>query len=251
MEQHARTCRRIAPLAGLVLVLGCGEPVGPVDRGPVVRVDLEPTFGRLLEAGDTLTFRAFGVWEDGSREPLTAAWSVGDGSVASVDPSGTVTAVSAGLTSIAASVPGASGVATLLIDPDTVAPSLADIFPDRSRVNVFQRPGAIRIRAEFDDAESGARGALATFNGPLGAGITGIVGLDPLPADSASVPNQPGVTRRAFAGFLQIPANVGVGTWTLAAVRVDDRAGNVRQWGANELEALGLSVEIVAVVVGG
>lgn len=251
MELLLRTCRRVTPLAAVVVIMGCSEPAGPVDRGGLVRLELQPTFGRLIEAGDTLTFQAFGVWEDGSREALEPTWSVADGAVASVTTAGTVTALAAGVTSVEAVTPDVEGVATLLIDSDTIPPRLADVFPDRSRVNVFQRPGAIRIRAEFDDRESGTRGALATFNGPLGAGITGIVGLDPLPADSASVPNEPGVTRTAFAGFLQIPANVGVGTWTLAAIRADDRAGNVRQWGIDDLEELGLSIHITAVVVGG
>jgi hypothetical protein len=237
----------------VALVAACGsDPAGPGGEVPrLVSVTVAPAFGRLVSAGDSLLFAASALYDDGSMRDIAPSWSSSDPDVAAIDPDGWAVARATGFVSVEARFEGQSATGALLIDSDTIAPDLVDVFVDRPWVNIFQRPGVIRLRAEFDDAGSGAASALAVFDGPFGAGITGVVTLEALPPDSASLPGDMTVTRTAFAGFLQIPANAGVGLWTLAELRVDDRSRNTAQWGVEALEELGLVVEVQAVLTGG
>lgn len=231
----------------------CGSDVTGPGGGTsrVVTMAITPGFGRLLSTGDSLRFTATARYEDGSTQPVAPAWTVSDPEIATIGSDGLVIARSDGFVGVGASLDGVSASAALLIDSDTIPPVLADVFVDRTWVNIFQRPGVIGLRAEFDDDGSGTVSSIAVFEGPLGAGITGVVTLTALPPDSLAALGDSTFTRTVFAGFLQIPANVGVGLWTLTDLRVDDRARNSAQWGADALEDLGFVVEVQAVLTGG
>jgi len=253
IQNHRRSAARSLSASAMVLLGACGSdvagPGGPT--GGVVAIEIAPVFGRLVSTGDSLRFTATARYEDGSTQLVEPTWTISDPDIATIEPDGLAIARSEGFVGVGASFDSFAANAVLLVNSDIVPPVLVDVFVDRTSVNIFQRPGVIRLRAEFDDADSGASSSIAVFDGPFGAAISGIVTLERLPPDSSSAPGDSTFTRTAFAGFLQIPANAGVGLWTLAELRVDDRTRNTARWGADDLEDLGLTVEVRAVLTGG
>ena len=232
--------RRAGAVAGVVLMVGCGSSTGPGDP-ELSGVEVTPTFGRVIVPGDSVAFAATGVFEDGSRGPVEVTWSSRDPLVAIVSASGWATAVGNGVTIVEASVGLVVGQAAILVDPDTIAPQLTNAFADSRLVSVFQRTATVRLEIHLEDSGSGLKSALAFFDAPQGAGATGLVTMRKV-EDPGAPPNG----RTVFEGVLGIPANVGVGTWILSEVQGIDRAGNVGRWGTLDLDALGLSVEIIA-----
>jgi N-formylglutamate amidohydrolase len=90
------------PLALLLAVAlaACSDASGPGVRS----VDLQPGTTLLVGAGDTATFQV--TVRDDAGKPLSGipiAWSTGDAAIATVNATGLVTAVGAGLTTVAAS----------------------------------------------------------------------------------------------------------------------------------------------------
>ncbi len=246
---RARGTVAIWPL--IVAFAACtAEPSGLGPEDEIVAISVTPAFGRVLSVGDTARFAAEGLRADGTTVEVETIWESSDPHVATVDETGLASAVALGAVAVRAVGSDITGAAVLLIDPDTVGPRVVSIAVEPTHVNVFQRPGNVRLRIEAED-ESRPSDALAVFTGPFGAGITGVVTLEPLPADSASPPSDSSRSRRAFAGHLQIPANAGVGTWVLSVLRVEDPSGNASEWGAEALARLGLGVEVEAVLTGG
>lgn len=227
------------------VLYACGETTtGP---SPLDRVVVEPLLARTTAPGDSVRFEAFAVFADGTREPVEPAWSTSRPDVVRIDEDGWATGLANGAAVIEASHEGTVGNASFLVDPDTMPPELGDVFAADSRVSVSFGPVTVPITAEFRDEGSGVRSVVALFDGPLGTGITGLVTLSLASEEVTS----DGVFVSVFEGSLGIPGTIGVGTWTLEALRADDRSGNTRQWGDGELEQLGLRVQIIATTGGG
>lgn len=236
--RHTRIIRLILVL--LPVSYACGDGTS----GPVTldRVDVEPRAARTTAPGDSIRFEAFAVLTDGSRERVEPTWSSNEPDVVEIGPDGWATGLTTGAAVVVAAHEGELGVASFVIDPDTVAPVLLDAFADQTGVDLDQGSVTVVITAELRDEGSGTGSVLAIFDGPQGTGISNLVTFSLV---SETVDADDGVLG-VFEGFLTIPASTGAGTWTLAALRADDRSGNSRSWGPEELENLGLAVEIIA-----
>lgn len=143
---------------------------------------------------------------------------------------------------VQAAYEGETGIASFVIDPDTVAPVLVDAFADETGVDLSRGSVTVLITVEFRDGGSGTGSVLGVFDSPQGAGISNLVTFSLVSEDV----DAEGAVFGAFEGFLTIPAPTGAGTWTLATLDAEDRSGNSRSWGAGELAELGLTVEIIA-----
>lgn len=232
-------------LIGLILVL---LPVSYACRdgasGPATpdRVDVEPRAVRTTAPGDSVKFEAFVVLTDGTRTTVEPVWSSSRPDVVEIGPDGWATGMTTGAAVVEAAYEGETGIASFVIDPDTVAPVLVAAFADETGVDLSRGSVTVVITVEFRDRGSGTGSVLGVFDSPQGAGISNLVTFSLVSEDVDAVGTVSGV----FEGFLTIPAATGAGTWTLATLEADDRSGNSRSWGAEELEELGLTVEIIA-----
>ena len=136
-------------------------------------------------------------------------------------------------------------MATLRVNPDTLAPALETVFASPTRVVLRGAPVLVRVQAEFVDQGQVSQ-ALAFFRGPLGAGVTGLVTMQLV--EERAGPDD--TLLSVWEGFLEIPGQVGAGTWALDGLTAEDRAGNVRRWGTDELKEQGFEVEVVATLGG-
>ena len=105
---RSRLRRRLLPCLGLSTLVACGEG-GTAPSA--VRVSLTPVEALLIGAGDTRTFVASAIDKAGARVQGTPTWTIGNSEVATVSQSGVVSAVSAGVTSVTASMDGVTGSA--------------------------------------------------------------------------------------------------------------------------------------------
>ncbi len=259
LPHHLRRLRSVLASSCLVVGVGCGD--GATDPGErntgLQSIHVRPALVRLLAPGDSARFQAEGHQADGSVGPVEVTWSTDDAAVVEVGSDGWVVARAVGGTAVRAGSGDVEGRGFVVVNPDTTAPALIDVGVEPRTVTVGRTAQVVRLRAEFEDRGTGARGSLALFDGPLGVGITSIVALE-IRADSAlgsssgdaAGPSSPG-RRTVFEGFLEIPANTGAGEWFLTELKVDDRVGNQRQWGRRELEELGFVVRVLAVTSGG
>ena len=104
--------RRSAAWVAALAALSCSSPTG-VDRGPggaVATVSVTPSASTVMVGAD-LPLQV--VVRDEIGAPLSSApvvWSVRDGNIASVSPTGVVTGRALGSTQVAASAGGRSGI---------------------------------------------------------------------------------------------------------------------------------------------
>lgn len=233
---------RLTPL--ILVLLPVYYACGDGGSGPAILddVDVEPRAVRTTAPGDSVRFQAFAVLSDGTRERIEPAWSSSEPDVVEIGPDGWATGLTTGAAVVAATYEGELGIASFVIDPDTVAPILFDVFADPTKVNLTRGSATVVITAELRDEGSGTKSVLAVFAGPQGTGLSTLVTFSRLSEDVEAE----GAVFGIFEGFLTIPASTGAGTWTLAALQADDRSGNSRSWGATELENFGLTVEIIA-----
>lgn len=217
--------------------MACGDDT----TGPTVHSGLavDPLAARALHAGDSVSFRAFRVLDDGTLQPVEGSWDVLDTSVAEIDASGVATARGVGATVVEFRAGGEEASASFVVHPDTTPPTLEGVFASQTRVSVSFGPVVVPVTATVRDEGSGVRRVVGLFDGPLGAGITGLITFSPQGDASES-------GAQVYSGSLDIPGFIGVGTWTLNAIRADDRMGNSRRWGDDALDAMGMKVEIVA-----
>jgi Bacterial Ig-like domain (group 2) len=234
----------VALLTFSAAVSGCGDSTGPEGGGGAVSlVDVTPFSAVLGAAGESIRFSASPRGADGS--PVSGAgvsWASSDPTVAVVSPDGTATAVGPGSATITATAGGVKGIATVAVAPDTVAPTITSVTIDKTRVDILNKPGLVTMWADLADDRSGVAQVIANFESPSGATITAIVVLDRLEGTPAA---------GRYQGFLEVPANSAVGTWTLSTVRAQDAAGNVALWQKADLDGLGLAVSFIAVWGGG
>ena len=198
---------------------------------------------RVSHAGDSAQFQAWAVFADGTRQAVRPTWISSAPEIVSIDEDGWARALAGGGgVAIEARYSGKRGPASMMINSDIAPPELLDVFAESSRVTISIAPVTVLITAEFRDEGSGIGSAFAIFDGPLGTGITGLVTL----RQQSEAPTADGGIISVYTGALDIPGLIGAGTWTLDQLSAEDRAGNRRAWGAQELQARGLTVEIVA-----
>jgi len=238
-----RTQHHVAALATIFTALlgqGCGESSTAPDTD--FPVSVQPMSARVSQVGDSIRFEAFAVSASGSRESVQPVWSSSNTEVVHIDSQGWATALELGAAVIQAEHQGEVGSAFLLVTTDVSPPMLRSVVAAQTRVSLSSGPITVPITAEFVDEGSGVGSALATFDGPLGGGITGLVTFslasEEVTSDSAVV--------STYEGSLNIPGTIGVGTWTLSELRADDRSGNSSRWGEADLDRLGSSVVIIA-----
>jgi len=220
----------------------CGDSsVVPEDR--VARIEVTPTHAALALPGEQMAFSA--ALFDAEGRTVTGErvlWSSSDEAVATVGSAGIVVGTGAGSATIMASVAGVQGIAALVVDPDVAPPELRSVEVDKSRVNVLNQAGLVRVTAALTDDRAGVASVLAQFQGPAGASITGLVTFQ-------LVEGTP--TEGSYLGFLTVPANTSVGTWVLALMQAEDTQGNISVWRPDDLRAMGLDVTFEVVWGGG
>jgi uncharacterized protein YjdB len=128
----------LAAYATLILALACSsDNNSPTGSGGLSKIVLSPS-ADTIQIGDTITITA--QPQSGNGSPVSAGtlfWSSSAPGVATVTQSGQVTALDSGTTTIAASVSGVSGQATVVVVSKrvasvTVAPPSASLFINQS-----------------------------------------------------------------------------------------------------------------------
>jgi Big-like domain-containing protein len=110
-NRKPRVLAALIALFLLALAAGCrGFFVNPV----LTSIAVGPS-GQNVETGKTLQMSARGTYDDGSTKNLTTgvSWNSSDTEVASISPSGLVTAIASGTSTITASSETVSGTATV------------------------------------------------------------------------------------------------------------------------------------------
>ncbi len=110
----------LAALLATCLTTGCGdgavEPIPPPAPVPTT-ITISPTSATLQSLGETVRLAATVQDQNGqTMSGATVAWASGDPSVATVDPSGLVTAVANGTASVTATAGSASASAAVTVD---------------------------------------------------------------------------------------------------------------------------------------
>ena len=208
--------------------------VSPV---PVATVVVSPDSARLV-AGATVDLSAAAY--DANGNLLTGrgvSWFSDNPAVASVTATGVVTAVSAGVADVYATVEGKTDAAriTVVVPPDTTEPTLNGLTTTPGAVDVSFGPQTVTVRAAVADAGSGVAMVGGSFRSPSGAQGT--------PALSSSQPVSGTRASGVFEISFPIPAAAEAGDWTLGLV-VHDMAGNVLPLTSAELQARGLPYRV-------
>jgi trimeric autotransporter adhesin len=144
------------PMRRGLLVLGVlawGTACGSGSTGPtgnVARVVISPD-STSIPAGDSITLSA--VAQSAAGKALTGVtlfWSTSDKTIATVSQSGVVTAVANGTATIAASADNASGSATVVVQPLTVAS--VSVSPTLDTIYATTPGNSVTITATTRDA---------------------------------------------------------------------------------------------------
>ena len=141
----------VAAMAGLAWVAGCGdgatEPPPPDPPRPAT-VTVTPATAELAALGATVQLRAEVRDQNGQvMTGATVTWASGSADMATVNPTGLVTAAANGTATITASAGGASGeaVVTVMQSPDSVA-----VLPAEATIGALG--DTLRLAAEAFDA---------------------------------------------------------------------------------------------------
>jgi trimeric autotransporter adhesin len=115
-------------VATLVASIGCGgsNSTGSVNKATLQSIQVTPAVTSVV-VGANQTFKATGMYSDGSTQDMTASaqWSSSSTSVATISGGGVATCNSAGITTITANAQGMSGTSTLTVT--ATPPSLTSI----------------------------------------------------------------------------------------------------------------------------
>lgn len=119
--------------------------------------------------------------------------------------------------------------------PETDPPTLAsfDFFP--KRVDVTTAPASVRIDMGALDAGSGLNSLSAQFNSPSSGQMLACITSVPLSGDSHN---------GLWSCNAQVTMTAEAGTWPIAFVTLTDNAGNVRNYGENELASMQFPIEL-------
>ena len=151
-----------------MLSLAACHSEGPSSPSPTP-TSLTVTLGlSSVFTGHTTTATATAKKSDGTTEVVSAAWSSDRTSVATVSPSGLVTAVGAGTASIVAVYQGLTGSAALSVTPDfsgtwagTAQLLSCEPFPDPRTCSRFVPEGSIaEVSVVLSQDGQGVRGSL-------------------------------------------------------------------------------------------
>lgn len=114
---------------------------------------------------------------------------------------------------------------------DTIPPTLVSVGFSPRNVSVTNDPELVSIVARLRDQGSGVIRASAQFRNPVKAEISSFTDLSLFKGDAH---------QGRYEGFVLIPRGAPGGKWTLMFVQAEDRAGNNRVWGPEELKEMGI-----------
>ena len=141
----------LAALLTVCLTAGCGddtvEPVPPPAPVPTT-ITISPGSATLQSLGETVRLAATVQDQNGqTMSGATVAWASGDPSVATVDPSGLVTAVANGTASVTATAGSVSASAAV-----TVEQAVAEVVVEPATDTLLAFGDTLRLSAEAVDA---------------------------------------------------------------------------------------------------
>lgn len=125
--------RAFRALWSSALAVACGEDAGSGPSPPpgtkIAEITVTPASSSVL-AGAAIQLEAVALDESGNRIPAPFAWSTSDAAVATVTPTGLVTAVGPGEVLVSARAGGQSGAAALeSVDPHVIPAFLSPVEP--------------------------------------------------------------------------------------------------------------------------
>jgi uncharacterized protein YjdB len=142
------TLAALAILPGLLLATGCGS-----SSPSLASMSITPSPVRLAVGGSS-QLALTGTFSDGTRSPVTgAAWTSSAATVAAVNSSGVVTALSSGITTVTATYGGASASVTVTVASGPVVLESISVLPP----GVPLRPGAtaqLTVMGSYSDGSS-------------------------------------------------------------------------------------------------
>jgi uncharacterized protein YjdB len=159
-------------VALLIIVLACRDATA--DLNLIDHVEVRPQLGVDLVAGQKVGLKAIGFSDARPLPILQAEWLSTDPAVATVDQSGTVTAIRAGKTTVIADVGGTAGSTVItVISPPSLAlsPLSAELnVADNLKLDVTNAEGAVTWTSS--DARVATVDASTGFVSAVGAGRT-------------------------------------------------------------------------------
>ena len=202
MSCHRTLALVVAATAGLAWVAGCGDgatELPPPDPPRPTTVAVTPATAEITALGATVQLRAEVRDQDGQvMTGATVTWASGSAAVATVDPTGLVTAAGNGTATITASAGSASGSATVSVaqrvSSVTVSPA-ADTLVEGDTLHLSAEAvdgnGHAVAEAEFEWASSDTLVAQVDDSGL----VTGVAaGEAEITATSSGVPGRAQVT---------------------------------------------------------
>ncbi len=192
----------------VVLVSSCGEAAvepTPADPPRPTTVNVEPASATLTSLGETVVFRATITDQYGAAFPGTVTWSSSDEGVFTVDPGGTVTAVTNGAATLTAAFQSVSGAAAVEV---AQAPAFLETVSGAGQTADLDAPLPEAVVVRVTDAGGSAvAGATVVFTPADEHGT-----VDPVEAVSDSV----GLARTVWT----LGSTVGTQTLTAAVANV-------------------------------
>jgi M6 family metalloprotease-like protein len=267
---HTMSCLRLMPLA-LLLLAGCGGGGGDTSPGtsppievPVATISVSPATVQLSPAGTTTLTAVVRDAASGQLPGRPVMWTSSAPSVATVDASGTVTAVAVGTASITASIAGIAGRAEVTVIPVPVA--TVDVSPLTTTAIVgTTRPLTATARDLAGTLLLGRTVTWASANTTVATvnaeGLVTAVGV----GSTSITARVDGVTGAATIAVTPVPvATVGVspptaslqaGTATTLAATARDAAGNALtdrlvRWASTSTEVATVSASGLVTAIG-
>ena len=221
----------VAATAGLAWVAGCGdgatEPPPPDPPRPAT-VTVTPATAELTALGATVQLRAEVRDQNGQvMTGATVTWASGSADMATVDPTGLVTAAGNGTATITASAGGALGTAvvTVMQSPDSVG-----VLPAEATIGALG--DTLRLAAEAFDA-NGRAVAGAEFSWESSD-------------DAVAAVDGSGLVTAAANGTATITASAGEASGSAVVTVMQTVASVEVSPGTAEATALGASVQLTA-----
>ncbi len=247
----ARTCRRTAACAVLLLTASCGEddvqvaPIPPV----ATTITVSPAAATLVSLGATVRLTAAVRDQHGqTMTGITVTWASSDASVARVNSDGLVTAAGNGAAIATATVAGISAGADITVEQLPVSlKTLSGNHQEGIKGHPLPEPLVVRVE---DEGGSGVAGVSVTFSPGAESGTvnpdTSTTGTDGLVSaewtlgngrsQSMAVSAAGELATEFSAGLVSGPYQCGAPTQPTNVVELPLRAIHASgHWGTNEL----------------
>lgn len=205
---------------------------------PVATVEVAPA-QVVMFAGVTTSVSA--IARDAQGNQLTGravAWTTANASVAAVGDGGVLAGIGAGTTTIAATVEGKQGQATVIVrtpGQDVARPELTGFAVQPDSVDVSNGPGTFRFTFHARDYGSGITSAFVSLNFPNNPGATA-------PCSGTLVSGS--IYDGTWTCTVTFPQNSPSRTWDIDYVSLQDVVGNYTQIGSLSLKAAGWPYQV-------